>query len=448
MTLVPLVPRSVPTGGIDKAVRLTLPALVLGLVLQVSGQAAAQTAEADSVRGRDRPEFTPIGIELDRLAGAAGALDRKTVEDKSSPLASFLVFPKMELAAVYESNVFRDSSSEPDKILVAAPTLAVRSDWESHRLELTVGGEVGRHDRHPREDYEDVRAAVAGMAEIGTEFQAHGRAEVARLHQQRGSLVAVGRTGSALEYEQSVVAFGLRYAGARVLVHPELRISAQDYLSRDGINNDDLDRVVAEVKSRFAWEWLPGTSAFVEPSYNDRQYELERDFAGQLQDSHGAQVLFGVTWDVSGVTFIEFGAGWLRQEFDEPSFETVQGPAVSGRLLWNPTDIVTLDVKLGRSVEEKRGVDLTGTLVTSVRTRLDYELFYDTILSLSFDYANEDDRSGSRSDDRFNTAAEARYLIGPNWYAGLVVGYDKLNSNQSAAGFSNTRVALRLGAQL
>ena len=65
-----------------------------------------------------------------------------------------------------------------------------------------------------------------------------------------------------------------------------------------------------------------------------------------------------------------------------------------------------------------------------------------------FDYANEDDKSTPRDDDRFNTGFEARYLVDQNWYAGLVASYEKLNSNEDGNSFSNVLVSLRVGAQL
>jgi len=425
--------------------RLTL---VLVLVLLTIAPVAAQTAEGDSVRSRARPEFAPLGLELDQLVGTVGLLDRKTVKAKSSPLSSFVVFPKLELAANYESNLFRDDTRQVDRIAVISPGLAVRSDWENHSLEFAVSADIGRHDRHPSEDYDDVRATANGRFDVADNLQLNGLAEVGQAHLKRGTLLDNGRTTAAVIFRQSVIGFGGQYTVDRLLVRPQFKVTGEDYLSSAGQSNDDLDRVVAEVNTRVAYEWLPGTALFVEPSYNNRKYGLSRDFSGLLQDSHGYQLLAGVTWDVSGVTFLEFGTGYLRQEFDEPTFSTIQGPALSGRLVWNPLDSITVQLGLMRNVQERRGQNLAGVLVTSAKSRIDYELFYNVILSLMFDYANEDDKSTPRDDDRFNTGFEARYLVDQNWYAGLVASYEKLNSNEDGNSFSNVLVSLRLGAQL
>jgi hypothetical protein len=75
-------------------------------------------------------------------------------------------------------------------------------------------------------------------------------------------------------------------------------------------------------------------------------------------------------------------------------------------------------------------------------------MLYNLILSLTFDYANEADKSTPRDDDRFNAGFEARYLVDQNWFAGLVASYEKLNSNEETFGYSNVIFSLRLGAQL
>jgi hypothetical protein len=427
------------------AARVTL---LVGVLLLTVAPAAAQTAEQDAVRNRDRPEFAPLGLELDQLFGSLGLVDRKTVEDKSSALSSFTFYPKAEVAADYETNLFRDNTRQADRILVLSPGFAVRSDWGNHSLALAVDTDIGRHDRHPSEDYDDVRATLDGRFDAADNFQLNGLVQVGQEHLKRGTLLDNGRTTSAVIYRRSVAGFGARYTSDRILVRPQFKVTGEDYLVSDGQSNDDLDRVIAEVNTRIAYEWLPGTAVFVEPSYNNRDYRLARDFSGFLQNSHGYQMLVGVTWDVSGVTFLEFGTGYLRQEFDDPAFGTVQGPALSGRLVWNPLDSVTFELRVVRDVEERRQQSLAGVLVTSIRSRLDYEMLYNVILSLRLDYADEADQNAPRDDNRFNTGVEARYLVDQHWYAGLAASYEKLNSNVDDAGYSNVLLSLRVGAQL
>lgn len=424
------------------------PVLAALFLMLAALPAAAQTAEQDSVRGRSRPEFAPLGLELDQLFGSLGLMDRETVQNKSSALSSFVVYPKAEVSANYESNLFRDASKQSDRILVFSPGFAVRSDWVNHALAFTLDTDIGRHDRHPSEDYNDVRATLNGRFDAADNLKLDGLVQIGQEHQRRGTLLDNGRTSAALVYRQSVAGFGARYTDDRLLVHPEFKITGERYQSTTGQSNADLDRVVTELKTRVAYELLPGTAAFVEPSYNNRDYRLQRDFNGYLQNSHGYQMLVGVTWDVSGVTFLEFGTGYLRQEFDDPTFGTIQGPALSGRMVWNPLDSLTLDLRVARDVEERRQPVVAGVLVTSLRSRLDYEMLYNLILSLRFDYADEADQNTSRDDNRFNTGFEARYLVNQNWYAGLVAGYEKLNSSLADAGYSNVLLSLRLGAQL
>ena len=67
---------------------------------------SAQTAEQDSVQNRSRPDFDPIGIELDEFLGLVGLVSAKTIEQKSSPLSSFVVKPSFGVTGIYDSNIF------------------------------------------------------------------------------------------------------------------------------------------------------------------------------------------------------------------------------------------------------------------------------------------------------------------------------------------------------
>jgi hypothetical protein len=63
-------------------------ALVSGVALLAAG-AWAQTAKDETVLGRPRPDYSPIGIEV----GGGGL---------------FTLFPKVTVGAIYDDNVFRE----------------------------------------------------------------------------------------------------------------------------------------------------------------------------------------------------------------------------------------------------------------------------------------------------------------------------------------------------
>lgn len=438
-------------SGQPPGLRRILPAVLLLAAVHAAPPTAAlaQTAAEDSVRARQGgPEFRPIGMELDQLMSVVGLLDRQAVRDKNTPYSSFGVFPKMEVTTGYETNLFRDDSRQHDKIVVLAPQLAVRSDWSRHSLALTLGSSIGRHARHDAEDYEDVRAALAGRIDASDRVSLTGSTEVARQHQLRGELLDPGAGSGATTFVRSSLTLGANYTGDAFRALTELSVADFDYDNDAGADNSVLNRRLTTLKVRGSYEFLPGTALFVEPSVNDRSYEVTRTSGGRLQDSDGVQTLVGVTWDVSGVTFVEFGVGYMRQDYDDPGFRTISGPSFSAKLIWNPTDLLTLEAEGGRSISETQNQNASGALVTRLGLRADYALRDNLMLSLSGRYSFEEIEGTGTENDRYVLDVEARYLMSGNLYLSARGGYDRRLSTEAGSSFSNLRASLTLGAQI
>ena len=443
----PLPPNS-PPPSLPVAPRPAQPLMPTPLPCLPISYPVGPTAEQDSVLLRPRPEYQAEGIELDRLLSAAGALDRKTARDHSSGLSSFRVFPRLDIETEYQSNLFRDSSSVSDVIFVARPSLAIRSDWASHALEFVAGGAIGRHADTGSEDYEDVFGRVTGRAEWRDDLVTGATAQIARTHQQRGTLADPGDTAGVIEIETAQVGVGAAWDTGILTLSGEFQINDLDYVSTAQRDLDDFDRTDRAVQFRASWEFDEGTSVFVQPRYYARDYRRRRDQNGLLQDNEGAEILAGLTWNASGVTFAEFGVGYLRQTFDEPTIKTISGPSFNGRAVWNATDLTTITLNLKRSIEETNSPGFAGVFVTSLESRIDHEFLYNTIMSLRFDYAREDYDSNPRSDDRIGTALEVRHLFNEYFFAGAEVGYENLSSNSPGESFRNVHAAIRIGTQI
>lgn len=406
------------------------------------------TAEQESVRQRRRPEFEPVGVELDRLLAVVGLVSPETARDRSSPLASFAVFPRLDLETRYESNLFRDSSSVSDTIGIVKPSLSIRSDWANHALEISTGGEIGRHAENASEDYEDVFAGIDGKLEWRGDVETRASARVARDHQKRGSLADPGDTSGVIEIETARIAAGATWETGLLKLSGDVRVESLNYVSTARRDNDDFDRTDYEGRVRASWEVDDGTSVFVQPRLYSRKFRRERDLNGLLQDNGGTEILAGLSWDASGVTFAELGVGYIRQTFEDPLLPTISGPAFNGRAVWNATDLMTLTLGISRTIEETNDTGFAGVVVTRFRSRLDYEFLYNTIVSARFDYAIEDYDSNPRKDDRIETAFEVQHLLNEYLFTGFELGYEKLSTNSPGDAFRNLYAAVRLGAQI
>ncbi len=405
------------------------------------------TAEQDSVARRLRPEFQPTGFELGSLFSTIGLIDASQEADKHSGLSSFVVFPKLEFETAYESNLFRTKTETSDKVFIVSPSVSIRSDWAKHALEFFGSANVARYDKTTTEDYEDVQGRVSGRADLYDNLSVTGSVQYGQQHQQRGELIDPADTSTATVIKRGRLQVGAELDLAAVTLSGNVESESSDFVSSSTVDNDDLDRDEHNVTVRASVEIDSGTSVFVQPKYNRRIYDRKTDASGFEQNSHGFEVLSGIRWDASGVTFVEFGLGYLWQNFDESRFATIEGATASAQAIWNFSDLWTLTLGLSRTVSETADQDLSGVLKTNLKSQLDYEFLYNTIISLRFEFSDEDYKSSSRSDDRTIAGFGVKHHFNEYLFAEFDIRHERLNSNRDDEDYKATSGLLRLGAQ-
>ncbi len=410
----------------------------------------AQQARTESVLDRPRPEFAPIGLELDEVLYHVGLVDEQTVANKSSPLASFVVHPTAEVAMSYDSNIFRtETDKRGDAIFDFRPSVSIASDWANHEAHFAVGGDVGRHFVYPGEDFVNYRTSLGGRIDVTEALYVSGEAGYSEAQTQRGTPDNPGGANVPPQTADVLNAHGeVRYMADAVLLSARI---ARDEITNSGgdpLTTPDGDRVETTYAVRTGYEFSPGTTVFVEPRYNTRNYARRVDAGGLLQGSNGYNIQAGLTWDVTGVTFIEFGAGYLSQRFDEPGFETVSGVSLDGKLIWNPTGLLTVTAGLTRRIDETTLVGASGVLVSEGKIGVDYEYLDNLIVSLRAGYSDQSFRGFRRDDTVIDGSLAFDYRIGSRWYARLAYSMARRNSTLAGAGFSDQVMTLAVGEHL
>lgn len=406
------------------------------------------SAEQDSVLLRARPEFEPAGLELDHLLSGVGLTDSPGSGGERSTLASFLVFPQLDFDTVFDSNLFRGKEETSDKIFVVSPSLSIRSDWAQHSLELFGSANIARYVRTATENYEDYLGRVSGTVELFDNFKVSASAQYAQRHQQRGEIIDPGDTSSATIIDEGKIRASAEFTQAALTVSGTAESVFTDFVSTDRIDNDDLDQTEHTLTFRASLEIDPGTSIFVQPKYIRRDYDRNLDGSGFMQDNDGFEILSGLRWDASGVTFVEFGLGYLRHEFDEALFSTIEGPTASAKMIWNFTDLWTITLDLSRTVTETADQEFSGVLNTQFKTRLDYEFLYNTVFSLKFEYSDEDYDGSTRSDERSLGGFRVKHLFNEYLFAELSVEHERLNSSQDTDDYKATSGFMKIGTQI
>ena len=398
-------------------------------MLALAAPVAAQTAFEDSIARRTVKDHDPNGL----VVGPAG---------------SFLLFPTFTIDTVHTDNLFAtDSGKVSDQFVLLNPTIAVRSDWDNHALNLSAGATYARHRRTPNEDWIDYRLAADGRLDIALGGRATAAASVQREHEPRSS-PDDSRARHPTRFQRFAVDLGGAYRRDAILLKLDLHGRRLDFRDNGGVNEDDRDRNTLEARGRAGYELVPGSSAFVEAAYNVRDFDQTIDDNGFKRSSDGYEVLVGTTLDLSGVTFAEAAVGYRDQRIDDPDLPNVTGVSFLGRLVWNPTDLITVTAHLRRLVNETTLVDASADFTSTVGMRIDYSPLEDLLLNLAVEYRNDAFKGIAREDDDISIDLGGRYLFGRNFFAGLSYGFEHRSSNEFGADFTENRVRLSIGAKL
>jgi hypothetical protein len=127
--------------------------------------------ETESVLGRRRPEYDPIGV----------------------PLGAFRAFPTVSLNAAYDDNVLRsDANAQHDYFISMTPGVVLRSEWVRHYLTAGASATRYRYSRLSSENRTEWNAAIGGRLDILTGFNLTGAATYESTFEDRESRDQVG----------------------------------------------------------------------------------------------------------------------------------------------------------------------------------------------------------------------------------------------------------------
>lgn len=406
---------------------------------------SAQTAEQDAVQNRSRPDFDAIGIELDELLGIVGMVSPKTIEQKSSPLSSFVVKPTFSVTGGYDSNIFlTENNVVGDKRVEYRPGVTVQSDWGRHSFAVTAFGLLGRYVENTNENFDDYQIQTNGRLDIHDNKKLELLAGVAQRHEERDEEDDPGQGFKPTISFNKFANLTFEYLADVFLTRFSFDVEHQDFKNSAAVNNDARDETIIETSLRLGYEFSPGTSVFVEPNGDMRIFDQSRDAAGNLQDNWAVGSLVGMTVDVTGVTFLEFGVGFEYRSFDNPLFDSEFNFDFSVSHIWNVTDLISLTTDIGRGFEDSATPGVSGVTDYNLSTVLDYEFLDYVIVSAGIGLSLSETGQTNRQDIDVSPTLGVQYLVNENWTAQLDLGYTTRDSNVAGESYDNYSANLGL----
>lgn len=400
----------------------------LSIAVGMVGEAAAQDSRATTVTGRSRPGTDAIGVRY----------------------GSFFIYPSVTLGSEYNSNIFAtDGNEDDDVILTISPEIAVQSDWGQHALEFQGSATIFRYADNTSEDVEDYSFATNGRVDILRDTFVSAGFGIQRDHEERGSPDDVNgeepaeftTIGGQLQFSHRINRLSTQLGGfARHLDFDDVDTPV------GSINNDDRDRMEYETSLRVGYDFHPDAAAFVQAKINFSDYDETPDDAGFNRDSHGYEVVGGISFNITNLIFGEFFAGVLAEEFDDPAFDSTLGYLVGANIAWNVTPLTTINLEAGRSFEETTVVGASSSLTTDAAISVDHELLRNLLLDAGFSYKLQEFEGTSRNDDTIVADVGAAYLM--SRFVHVLLGYSYTQRFSDAPGQDYSEHAAKLRVRI
>ncbi len=377
-----------------------------------------QTALDGAVANQSRPDFDAQCIR----AGAA---------DPSIEAGGIVICPTVALTTQYEDNVFRDADDERgDFSATIRPSVSATTDLDAHSLSVTGAIAATRYASEDNNDSTDYTLSGAGRLDVAADVSSTLRLSAGRFHRDRADPDSSGAGQDVDKFTTFAQSLGLSYAPSEFSFSITVGARQLDFSNTGAVNNDDEDRDEYSAALRAGVDLGSGLSVFIRPQLQVVRYDQRS--AGVIRDSDGYDVQAGASYDVSGVTFVEIGVGAFSRDFDDPSFGDASGASVSGRIVWNPTDLQTVTLTADRGLRETAQAGASSVIDTSVGAAVDFDLADNLVLNTSLAYANQDFQDDPRDDDIWTAGIGAQLFI--NEYARATAGARHQRRRSSLAG--------------
>ncbi len=387
-----------------------------------AAQALAQTA----------PPLRPAPDDLATLPPEPVVVPRTEIQDADpyAPLGiefgSFLVFPSINIATVYTSNVAKASKDEePDIGLRLRPALRWESDWSRHSWTGQASGDWTWYE--DRQDFDSQQADVSGLYRLDIRRFTFMEFESSYALIQTGiedSEVPDTAIGNRTEHEFSASAALAHDFGpfeAKLRGGASWQIYEDVKLAGGGIeDNSDRNLVEPVVSLRGVYRDPPVFKPFAEVAYRPRFHDRTLDRNGLRRDSQGWTARAGFIVDNAPFLTGETSLVYQVRDYEDDTLKTNDVLGFDSRLTWSPTELTSIVYTASTSLSETVSATSSGRRTWTFGTQLRHALREN--LDVLAGATTEFERSDGGTDITIDTNLGLEWALNPSWL--LTAGYD------------------------
>lgn len=362
---------------------------------------------------------------------------------------SLLLFPSIDSVVTYDSNVYNNSQSELDDLVVSfRPRFTLRTDLPRHKFSLTGGTDIRRYAKTEGENSEQFDVQGKGTIELAQRTEVIADAGFRRGIEQRGTAGDQFLTDEPVAFDRTFGGLLLRRKGGFLELTAEGRIAETRYRDTNinglPINLSERDSRVMRARIRGSAPSSHYSRIFVEASINKVDYMQSVPLQ---RDSDGYAVLAGMLLRLTNLVDLEVGAGYIRQNFDNPSIKDVSAVNFYLQVEWTPRVDWQITAAASRVIDPSFRLDVPAIVRSDFSLEARKAIGDRILVSVELGISDEKYQGSGRKDLRLNAAANAHYRLTNNLGVIASVSWRKQDGNILGRDYSGVTASLGIRAR-
>ncbi len=361
-------------------------------------------------------------------------------------VGSLRLTPFVETSTGYDSNPDRLSSSNVpaptgSELLRADAGFKLRSDWERDSLQADLrlgyvdyldyeqasrpdgaGNFIGRYDVT-----RDTAIDVLGHFNLGT---------------QRPDAPAISSGSPNVTVTNRPIIFSAGIAAGVTEKFNRLELSLRGAFDRtiyqnayysDGstLNLASTDFNDYGIIGRAAYEISPNLKPFVEGTYDTRVHDSPVDPYGYYRDSDGFAVRGGAEVKISDLLHGQASGGYAERDYQDVRLPQLRGPTVDAALIYTPTPLTTLTLRVATTLNETTLEGASGALSRTVNAELSHDLLRNLTVTALGTYFNNQYQGVSLVENGYTAGVRLDYKITRSIAFHASYSHERLSSNEA-----------------
>lgn len=375
-------------------------------------------------------------------------------------LGSFRLYPGVDITTGYDSNVFAQGASAGRTATLSTiinPTLALRSDWLNHSINVLMGGGFGFYQSAPTQNYQNYFMIVDGRIDIREDWTLTYSGGYRRATEALGSPnVAFAQAPTVDESIPITLSTTKRFnrvsieAGASAT---RAWFTDNSVITSAGLDAQSRNRNTYEEHFNISYEFSDDITLSIGPSFSQTKYDQTVDSVGQNRNSSAMGLNVGGSWRINPTSSIQGSVGYTTNS-SEGGLGSTSAYIFSLGGSWDGIPFLTLRPTLSRSISETALSAYRNTTSTVMGMDFTYEINpeWSMIGGLSYTMSEYNPIDGLGASPRTDSFARASlgflYMFRPQLSIGPVFEYTQgASTDPNGPAYDRQLFSIRLSAK-